>query len=79
MSLLNSFQNLESNDSNYNISTFHSLGFNTNDYISLEDLENQLDKEALLCFSKTQYNNNDRTVIINENNNEKNTAFVLIF
>uniref|UniRef100_A0A915P6R4 Nuclear receptor n=1 Tax=Meloidogyne floridensis TaxID=298350 RepID=A0A915P6R4_9BILA len=73
MSLLNSFQNLESNDSICNISTFYSLEFNTNDYISLEDLENQLDKEALLCFSKVPDNNNDRTVIINENNNEKNT------
>nr|CAD2192651.1 unnamed protein product [Meloidogyne enterolobii] len=73
MSFLNSFENSESNNSICNISSFHSLGFSTNDYISLEDLENQLDKEALLCFSKNPNNNNDKTIIIKENNNEKNT------
>ncbi|CAK5033764.1 unnamed protein product [Meloidogyne enterolobii] len=73
MSLPNSLPYSESNDSICNISTFNSLGFSNNDYISLEDLESQLDKEALLCFSETQYSNNDRAVIIKENNNEKNT------
>jgi len=81
-----SFQNSESNYSICNISTSHSPGFShhffEDDYVSLEDLENQIDKKTLLCFSNTSSNINNESVIDSnkslENNNEKNSEFVLI-
>nr|CAD2192114.1 unnamed protein product [Meloidogyne enterolobii] len=78
-----SFQNSESNYSICNISTSHSPGFShhffEDDYVSLEDLENQIDKKTLLCFSNTSSNINNESVIDSnkslENNNEKNSEF----
>nr|CAD2198287.1 unnamed protein product [Meloidogyne enterolobii] len=75
-----SFQNSESNYSICNISTSHPPGFShpffEDNYVSLEDLENQIDKKTLLYFSNTSYNINNELMIDSntslENNNEKN-------
>ena len=81
-----SFRNSEANYSICNISTSHSPGFShpffEDDYVSLEDLENQIDKKTLLCFSNTSSNINNESVIDNnkslENNNEKNSGSVIL-
>ncbi|KAL7072927.1 hypothetical protein ACQ4LE_007782 [Meloidogyne hapla] len=70
MSFSISFQNSTSNNSicNTSYTLAHdefSYPFFENDYISLEDLEKQINKEALLCFSSISCNINNKT----ENNN----------
>jgi len=83
MSFYYSIQNSEFD--NYNISTPYTFNYDSgfsypsfdNDRVSLEDLETQIDKESLICFSSIDNKtaNNNTLNLENKRRNNLNSVY----